>query len=123
MADSTRWRTFFSYSTVPVEARDLTAIQLAHQVLLVSSYQLDQMILQRFFLRKRFAFQDGLLGQIGVAAPFGHQASKQGRGIVLDLLFHDRIHFRPEQDRMSCAGVSAGRHGRDIAGLEQKKAG
>jgi len=59
-----------------VEARNLTAVELAQQFLLAGSDQLDQMIIQGFFLCELFAFEDRLLGQIAVAAPLGHQASK-----------------------------------------------
>jgi len=80
-------------------------------------------VVQRFLLGKRFAFEDSFLGQRAVASPLLGQAAQGGGSVILHFALHLRIHLTANQDGMRGAGIGARRHGCDVAGLEEKESG
>ena len=81
------------------------------------------MIVQRFLVGERLTFAHGFLGQRAIAPALADDAAQRGGRVVLDLLFHDRVHLAANHNGMRGAGVGARRHGGYVAGLENKESG
>ena len=111
------------YLSRSVEPRDLPAVQLRKQILLVLGDDVDEVIVQCFLVREGLAFEHGFFGQRSVAPPLGGNAAQVRRGIVLQFLFHDRIHLGADHDRVCGAGIGSGSHRRNVAGFEEEKSG
>ena len=105
----------------PIQARDFAAIESFQQILFVGCHQLDEMIVEGLLVGKRLAFADGFFGQRAIAAALGHDAAQRSGCVVFYLLLHDGVHLTTHQNGMRGAGVSAGRHGSDVAGFQNEE--
>ena len=106
-----------------VGAHDFAAIQTFEQILLIPHDEVGQMQVRRFLTGVRLRLEDRRLrgGRVAIV-PHG-QAADGGRGVVLDLVPHGRIHLLPQEDRGCRARMRARRHGGDVSRKQENEPG
>jgi hypothetical protein len=68
----------------PVEARDLTSVELAKEFVLGGGQKIDQLAVESFFFSERLGFRYSGFRQRWISAAFIGNAAKEGGGIVGD---------------------------------------
>ena len=106
----------------PVEALHLAPVELGQQVRDVLRDEVDQLQLEGLLLGEGLALDDGLLGHLHVAAAALRLAPDVGGGVRGDLLRHDLVHLAEAGHGVGGADVGAGRHRRDVRGLDDDEA-
>ena len=105
-----------------VEARHGAAFERRQQGLLVGFDQVDQMLVERFAFGEGLALAHGGLRRGAVAPALGADAAYVRGRVVFHLLLHHGVHLAELFDGMRRAAVGAGRHGGDIARLQNEEA-
>ena len=107
-----------------VQARDLAAVQGAQSTAssLVAIRSM-RCLSQRFFGGVGVRRLHRRRGGVDVAVAPGDVGAQKCLGVVLDLLLHGLVGLAELEHHVGRAGIGSGRHGRDVGGLQQEKAG
>ncbi len=108
---------------VPVQARNLAAIERGQQFGVVVRNQVDEVLVQRLLGGVGVRGVHGLLCCVGVAVAPRHVGAQKCLGVVLDLLAHGRVGLAAKlEHRVRRSGVGSGGHGGHVRRLKQKEA-